>query len=126
MKKTTLHARTVAAMNRAGLSDMHGELYNTHGPEIVRFVLRMARRHLRPTISKAPADGVPLVLMGERSFPSLHYTVGSMGKGKNKIRVAMAMNFSCFYFFVGKRIVVMPTTKLCEAIGPRVVALAKA
>lgn len=41
--KKPLQTRIVTAMNRAGISDMHGALYNTHGPEVVRFVLRKAR-----------------------------------------------------------------------------------
>lgn len=40
-------------MNRAGLSDMHGELYNTSGPEIVRFVLRKARAEFKQPDKRA-------------------------------------------------------------------------
>jgi hypothetical protein len=44
MKKSqSLQASCVQSLNSSGLSDMHGDLYNTHGPEIVRFVLRKAR-----------------------------------------------------------------------------------
>jgi len=41
--KKPLQTRVVQALNRAGISDMHGDLYDTHGPNVVRFVLRKAR-----------------------------------------------------------------------------------
>lgn len=48
MNKPTLHARVVKALNRAGLSDMHGAFYGeAHAYNVTTIALRIARRHLK-------------------------------------------------------------------------------
>lgn len=53
--KAPLQTRCIQALNRAGLSDMDGQLYNTSAPAIVRFILRKARAEFKvakPTPAK--------------------------------------------------------------------------